>query len=198
MTDTQSDSRPLCTREFVPAIADAVEAVNDSNSEHVHGVRYNASDGYYPDETEHLVDLSGVEPKYRSAASIQVQTELNRRGLLANSVRIDPPALHVVSIDWLTEIHADGERNRSTEEGSATAEHRSDGGYRCLACGNGSFKISMEGYRVAVAECTDCGMLTHFHDPDSNPLPEFDAEKVRKNRDVEPGTEQPKGADRDV
>ena len=37
-------------------------------------------------------------------------------------------------------------------------------GYSCHACGQQSFRISMDGYQVDKAECNFCGTVTHFTD----------------------------------
>lgn len=93
------DGEHIGSTAGVPAIVDAVEHANrhPTNNERDGDLEYVVEDGYYPGEYQHFVDLADVPPDLRHSASIQAISELSKRGLLVNSVRWDPPRLHVVA-----------------------------------------------------------------------------------------------------
>ena len=98
---TVHDGTPVTPQAAIPAIQDAVEHANrhPSNSARDGDLQYVAEDGYYPGDTAHYVDLSEVPEDLRYSASIQAFGQLARRGLAVNSVRWDPPRLHVMAVD---------------------------------------------------------------------------------------------------
>jgi hypothetical protein len=98
---TVHDGSHLVTEPSAPAIADAVEHANrhPSNNARDGDVRYVVEDGYYPDDKEHFIDLSEVPADLRKSASIDIISHLTKRGLYVNSVRWDPPRLHVMATE---------------------------------------------------------------------------------------------------
>jgi len=94
-------------KEIAPVVADAVEHANrhpaNSNLEADGDIIAGVTDGYYPDDIQHWIDLSEIDPDLRHSATITANTELNRRGLMFNSVRFDAPKLHVVPASHLVE-----------------------------------------------------------------------------------------------
>lgn len=91
------------------AIQDAVGATV-ANNEDYENVKYSVSDGYYPDEWEHEIDLSEVPEDRLMGSSVSVVSELARRGMAVNSVRCDPLRLHVIGLDWFEDRAEGGER----------------------------------------------------------------------------------------
>lgn len=98
---TVHDGAHLTTEMHVPAIADAVAHANRHPSNNARGsdLEYVVEDGYYPDDKCHYVDLSAVDAGLRKSASIDAISHLEKRGLAVNSVRFDPPRLHVAAVD---------------------------------------------------------------------------------------------------
>lgn len=89
-----------------PAIVDAIEHAMAHPSCTVregYEMEYVVEEGYYPGDTIHYVDLSGYPPEHRSGASLDAHVELSRRALMVNSIRWDPPRLHVVAASWLVD-----------------------------------------------------------------------------------------------
>jgi hypothetical protein len=95
------DGPHVTGRGGVPAIQDAVTHENrhPGNSEREGDIEYIVEDGYYPDEWSHYVDLSEVPEEHRNSASIGIISELAKRNLVVNSMRFDPPQLHVIGLD---------------------------------------------------------------------------------------------------
>lgn len=105
----------LTATGHVAAIDDAVDHANrhPSNNARDGDLQYVVEEGYYPEEWTHYVDLSAVPEEYRYSASIQATSALAKRGLVVNSVRFDPPRLHVMGADWLFDrLPGDGGVNR--------------------------------------------------------------------------------------
>lgn len=103
------------TTAGVHAIQDAVDHSNrhPSNNERDGDLKYVVEEGYYPREWSHFVDLSDVPEDLRYSASIQITSQLAKRGLAVNSVRWDPPKLHVIGAHWLYDrLPGDGGINR--------------------------------------------------------------------------------------
>ena len=92
----------LSASPFHQSIQDAVDvaAAKDEGRENMN---YSVSDGYYPDEWVHEIILSGVPDDWVHGASVSVISELAKRGLAVNSVRVDPIRLHVVRFGWFKE-----------------------------------------------------------------------------------------------
>lgn len=97
---------------YVPAIADAVEHANrhPSNTERNGDLRYVVEDGLYPDDYSHLIDLSEVPEELRESASIQITGALAKRGIAVNSVRWEPPQLHMMAVADMAYDYYGGER----------------------------------------------------------------------------------------
>lgn len=92
-----SGGHPTTTAGLV-AVQDAVAHANrhPSNNARDGDLAYVVEEPFYPDEYAHFIDLSNVDADLRYSASIQAISELARRGLVVNSVRWDPPQLHVM------------------------------------------------------------------------------------------------------
>lgn len=90
-------------KEIGAVVVDAVKHANrhPGNNEMDGNMVAAVEDGYYPGELTHFVDLSGVDEDLRHSATITINSELNKRGLMFNSVRFDAPKLHVVPASHL-------------------------------------------------------------------------------------------------
>lgn len=101
----------------LPAIQDAVDAVNDSGTfgDNFEGdVAYAIEEGYYPEEWTHYVDLTDVETDGLQTAFSTTQSELVRRGYGINSIRTDDEGrvtkLHVISLSWFYDARSHGKQ----------------------------------------------------------------------------------------
>lgn len=86
-------------KEIGPVVGDAVDHANrhPSNNALEGNIRAGFEEGYYPGEYQHFIDLSTVDEELRHSATISINSELNKRGLMFNSVHFgDEPKLHVV------------------------------------------------------------------------------------------------------
>lgn len=92
--------KPVTIPHQLPAVGDVVELLNDGDRYNVEGLQYEVEDGYYPDEYDHMILLSGVPDDQLQSAFLNVQTRLLERGFFVNSVRTSDSGrlekLHVV------------------------------------------------------------------------------------------------------
>ncbi|WP_226042712.1 hypothetical protein [Natrinema sp. DC36] len=98
--------RQWLTRGYVNAIADAVEHANahpSNSAREDYDMEYVVSEGYYPGDNTHEIDLSEIPEHLRQSAMIQAQSQLADRGLMVNSVAFEAATLHVVTANWLLE-----------------------------------------------------------------------------------------------
>lgn len=116
--DTPSEtvgSKRAHTEYKLRAIEDAIAEANDrpTFTKHIDGeLSYVVTEGYYPDEYTHFVDLSDIPLDQRHRAFSTAQSALCRHGYLVNSLRGDDDGtlekLHIVSLAWVYDARSHG------------------------------------------------------------------------------------------
>lgn len=107
------------------AIQEAVDEANRKPSfakNHDGRMEYVVTEGYYPDEYDHYVDVTDVEPAGLFSAFLGIQSELCRRGYMVNSIRTDDDGrltkLHVMPLTWAYEYRSSGRRDEQADDDS--------------------------------------------------------------------------------
>ncbi|ELY68891.1 hypothetical protein [Natrinema versiforme] len=97
------------------AITDAIAEANErpSFTKHIDGeLSYVVTEGYYPDEYTHFVDLTDIPADQRHRALSTVQNTLCRHGYIVNSLRSGDDGtlekLHIVSLAWVYDARSHG------------------------------------------------------------------------------------------
>lgn len=115
-------TRRTTTEYPLRGISAAVDAANETPSfaKNVDGeLEYVVTEGYYPDEYSHHIDVTDIPPGDRSRAFLHAQSKLCQRGYAINSIRTDEDGLlttfHVVSLRWIYEARSYGRQNEEME-----------------------------------------------------------------------------------
>lgn len=99
-------------------------AVDEANAkptfENVDGeLAYVVEDGYYPEDYQHMIDVTDVAKPDRADALLHAQSALCARGYVVNSLRSDDDGhltrLHVVALTWVYNARAYGKRKAKAE-----------------------------------------------------------------------------------